>query len=100
MVDAESDLSSAMVSGSVFLAQQGKDRPSPRVMRLFYGKLVPREASMLYAISGDPASLKEFAESRDPFYGMCFRKACSALLARVHNKGNAGGLPRQQTIRH
>ena len=99
MVDAESDLSSAMVSGSVFLAQQGKDRPSPRVMRLFYGKLVPREASMLYAISGDPASLKEFAEKKDPFYGECFRKACSTLRARIHNTEKRGGLPRQPVKR-
>lgn len=60
-------------------------KPSVYSLNEFFGRLLSREATMLFAISGDERSLRHFANTKDPFYTKNFRDACKGVLRKEYN---------------
>ncbi|MCX6772418.1 MAG: hypothetical protein NTV88_01455 [Candidatus Micrarchaeota archaeon] len=69
-----------------------KPMVSPSELTIFYEKYALRshESTMLFTISSDLASLRDFARDKDKFFSDNFRKACKQVLHKVHNMAMSG----------
>ena len=81
MVDVESDYSSVEYKKEAYT---GID---PKALQVFFDKhkLVSRESTFLFTISGDKDSLRKFSKDKDPFFSDNFRNACKSVLKDIHN---------------
>lgn len=92
MTDCESDMSSYPY------VPAASTNPSPHVMQVFFDKhkLISRESTFLFTISGDVDGLRKFSKDMDPYFSDNFRRACKSVLKDIHKvRVSAPGPARQ-----